>query len=78
MKCESFAPPEQAFLVFDTEGSITGQSTVELASKVENKIPLNEPDADEALYLHVIAEPCGTECVSVSDAFLATDWFPAF
>ena len=78
MKCESFAPPKQPFLVFDTEGSIIGQSTVELASKVENKIPLNEPDADEALYLHVIAEPCGTECVSVADAFFATDWFAAF
>ena len=42
MKCESFAPPTQPSLVFDTEGSIIGQSTVELASKVENKIPLNE------------------------------------
>ena len=53
--CE-FAPPEQAFRVLETEVSITGQSTVELADKVAYKIPLNDPEVDEALYLHIIAE----------------------
>ena len=33
-KCESFAPPEQAFRVLETEGSIIGQSTVELEERV--------------------------------------------
>ena len=35
-------------------------------------------DVEDALYLHCIAESCGTECVSVADAFFATDWFAAF
>ena len=52
----SFAPPEQAFRVLETEVSSTGQSTVELADKVAYKIPLNDPEVDEALYLHIIAE----------------------
>ena len=33
-KCVSLAPPEQAFRVLETEVSIIGQSTVELADKV--------------------------------------------
>ena len=33
-KCVSFAPPEQAFRVLETEVSIIGQSTVELAERV--------------------------------------------
>ena len=39
---------------------------------------MKELDAKDGLYLHCIAEPCGTECVSVADAFFATDWFAAF
>ena len=35
-------------------------------------------DVEDALYLHCIALSCGTECVSVADAFFATDWFAAF
>ena len=39
---------------------------------------MKELDAKDALYLHCIAEPCGTECVSVSESFFATDWLAAF
>ena len=75
---EVFAPLEQLPSSCWALTSIIGQSTVELADKVAYKIPPNEPEVDEALYLHVIDESCGTECVSVSDAFFATDWFAAF
>ena len=75
---EVFAPLEQPPSSCSALTSIIGQSTVELADKVAYKIPPNEPEVDEALYLHVIAESCGTECVSVADAFFATDWFAAF
>ena len=33
-RVDGFEPPEQALLVLDTEGSITGQFTVELSDNV--------------------------------------------
>ena len=58
---EVFAPLEQLPSACEALTSITGQSTVELADKVAYKIPPNEPEVDEALYLHVIDESCGTD-----------------
>ena len=55
------------------EGS---QSTVALADIVVYEF-VNDPLVEEVLYLHVIASPCDTECVRVSELSAATDWFVA-
>jgi len=74
---EVLAPLEQLPSACEALTSIIGQSTVALVNNWRYKRP-NEPEVDEDLYLHDIAEPCGTLWVSVVDAFFATDWFAAF
>ena len=59
---EVAAPLEQLPRDCDALTSITGQSTVELADKVVGVKPVKLLDVSEEVNLHVIAEPCGTDC----------------